>query len=154
MTDYPIVPLGELASPTAGSIAIGPFGSRMKADVYVTSGVPVVRGTNISSGKSLKGEWVYVTSEFADAMPNCITRPGDLVFPRRGSIGEVTLVGSEHPRMVLSSSMMKFRPNSSIADAEFLYYFLRSDAGRAEIMRFASQVGTPGIGQPLTSLRM
>lgn len=48
---------------------------------------------------------------------------------------------------------MKFRPNPTQADSTFLYYFFRSVAGRHEIMRFASQVGTPGIGQPLTSLR-
>ena len=38
----------ELKAPTNGAIAIGPFGSRMKSDCYVPTGVPVIRGTNIS----------------------------------------------------------------------------------------------------------
>ncbi|MEM9355843.1 MAG: restriction endonuclease subunit S [Pseudomonadota bacterium] len=153
MTDYPIVSLGELASPESGSIAIGPFGSRMKSDTYTSQGVPVVRGANISSGRSLIGTWVFVSEEFAQGIPNCIARTGDLVLPHRGSIGEVAIIGPELPKVVLSSSMMKFRPDAQRADSTYVYYCLKSDAGRNEIMRFASQVGTPGIGQPLTSLR-
>ncbi|RVB77205.1 restriction endonuclease subunit S [Mesorhizobium sp. M6A.T.Cr.TU.014.01.1.1] len=125
----------------------------MKADVYVPEGVPVIRGTNIGQHRTLKGDWVFVTDRFADGIENCVVKPGDLIFPHRGAIGEVALIEQHHGRMVLSTSMMKFRPNPQKASSEFLYYFFRSDAGRNEILRFGSQVGTPGIGQPLTSLR-
>ena len=54
---------------------------------------------------------------------------------------------------MLSTSLMKFRPDPNKVSALFLFYFFRSNTGRAEIMRFSSQVGTPGIGQPLASLR-
>ncbi|MHB1350996.1 MAG: restriction endonuclease subunit S [Desulfobulbaceae bacterium] len=145
--------LGDIASTDDGAIAIGPFGSRMKADVYVPEGVPVIRGTNISKGKALKGDWVYVPDDFANKLPNCLVKAGDLVFPHRGSIGEVALIEPEFGKMILSSSMMKFRPNPQLADSRFLYYFFRSPIGRTEILKFSSQVGTPGIGQPLTSLR-
>ncbi|TIS65602.1 restriction endonuclease subunit S [Mesorhizobium sp.] len=153
MAEYPVRQLFELASDEPGAIAIGPFGSRMKADMYVPQGVPVIRGTNIGQDRSLEGEWVFVTDSFADGIANCVVKPGDLVFPHRGSIGEVALIEERHGRMVLSTSMMKFRADPQKANSEFLYYFFRSTAGRDEIMRFGSQVGTPGIGQPLTSLR-
>ncbi|MGZ2378982.1 restriction endonuclease subunit S [Rhizobium brockwellii] len=153
MVELKFANLADLAAPRKSAIAIGPFGSRMKADVYVEVGVPVIRGTNIGNDRALKGDWVYVTDKFADGISNCVVEPGDLVFPHRGSIGEVALVEEHHGRMVLSSSMMKFSSDPTIADPTFLYYFFRSPAGRNEIMRFGSQVGTPGIGQPLASLR-
>lgn len=153
MTEFATIELGELAAPEKGSISIGPFGSRMKADVYTATGVPVIRGTNIGADKTLKGDWVFVPEEFADEIPNCIVQPGDLVFPHRGSIGEVALIPAGAERIVLSSSMMKFRVDRTKADPAFLYYYFKSKAGRAEILRFGSQVGTPGIGQPLTSLK-
>jgi type I restriction enzyme, S subunit len=153
MSEWMTVNLGSLADSTPGSIAIGPFGSRMKSDTYVSDGVPVIRGTNISSNRSWKGDWVFVPDEFAETMPNCIVREGDLVFPHRGSIGEVAIVPSDQPRYMLSTSLMKFRPDDKKASALFLYYFFRSNQGRSEILRFSSQVGTPGIGQPLSSLR-
>jgi len=153
MPDYSTVLLGDLAKPEKAAIAIGPFGSRMKADIYVPDGVPVIRGTNISSTRALKGDWVYVSEDFAATIPGCALKDGDLVFPHRGSIGEVALIDPAHAPMVLSSSMMKFRPDPGRLNSRFAYYFFKSKAGREEIMRFASQVGTPGIGQPLASLR-
>lgn len=153
MSDYPIALLGDLAKPERAAIAIGPFGSRMKANIYVPAGVPVIRGTNISSERSLKGDWVYVPEDFAATIPSCALQGGDLVFPHRGSIGEVALVEPSHAPMILSSSMMKFRPDPRRLDGRFAYYFFKSKVGREEILRFGSQVGTPGIGQPLTSLK-
>ncbi len=125
----------------------------MKSDVYVPSGVPIIRGTNISSSREMTGEWVYVSEAFADAMPRCVVSEGDLVFPHRGSIGEVALVPGDRDRYFLSTSCMKITVDRQKADPRFVAYYFKSDMGRAEIMRFASQVGTPGIGQPLTSLR-
>ena len=125
----------------------------MKADEYSTLGVPVIRGTNIGGSRELKGDWVFIPDAFADAMPRCVVRTGDLVFPHRGAIGEVALVPEDRDRYFMSTSFMKATLDLSKADPRFVMYYLKSTAGRAEIMRFASQVGTPGIGQPLTSLR-
>lgn len=41
----------------------------------------------------------------------------------------------------------------SKADPDYIYYFFKSAAGRHELLKNASQVGTPGIGQPLSTLR-
>ena len=152
-SEWPVVKLGEVSSDEPGSIAVGPFGSRMKSDVYTPSGVPVIRGTNISKDRAWRNEWVYVSDGFADGLPNCNVREGDLVFPHRGSIGEVAIIPGDRARYMLSTSLMKFRPDPEKISPLFLFYYFRSDTGRAEIMRFSSQVGTPGIGQPLTSLR-
>ena len=152
-SEWPIVKLEEVSSDQPGSIAIGPFGSRMKSDVYTPSGVPVIRGTNISTSRAWRNEWVYVSDDFADRLPNCNVREGDLVFPHRGSIGEVAIIPGDKARYMLSTSLMKFRPDPEKVSPLFLFYYFRSDTGRAEIMRYSSQVGTPGIGQPLSSLR-
>ncbi|MCW8057494.1 restriction endonuclease subunit S [Agrobacterium tumefaciens] len=151
--DWPYVPLGTLTAEHDGAVAIGPFGSSMKADEYSSVGVPVIRGTNIGGSRELKGDWVFIPDTFADAMPRCVVRSGDLVFPHRGAIGEVALVPGDRDRYFMSTSFMKATLDLLKADPRFVMYYLKSDAGRAEIMRFASQVGTPGIGQPLTSLR-
>jgi type I restriction enzyme, S subunit len=153
MVEWASIQLREIASPEEGSIAIGPFGSAMKADTYSEVGVPIIRGTNISSTRAWKGDWVFIPDAFADAMPRCVVKPDDIVFPHRGSIGEVAIVPPDRDRYFLSSSLMKVRIHQSKAVPLFVYYFFRSNAGRSEILRFASQVGTPGIGQPLSSLR-
>lgn len=75
------------------------------------------------------------------------------MFPHRGSIGEVGLVPDDFPRYVMSSSLMKLSCDREKADSAYVYYFFKSAAGRHELLKNASQVGTPGIGQPLTSLK-
>jgi len=151
--DFPQVTLGSLAADHEGAIAIGPFGSAMKAEVYVPDGVPVIRGTNITSTRALGGDWVFVSDRFADRMPRCIVRSGDIIFPHRGAVGEVAIVPDDGRRYFLSTSAMKITIDRREANPEFVYYYFQSSEGYNEIMRFASQVGTPGIGQPLTSLR-
>lgn len=149
-----LLPLGELAAKKSGAISIGPFGSAMKADTYTDSGVSVIRGTNISDTRAWKGDWVYIPDALADSLKRCRVFRDDLVMPHRGSIGEVAIVPDDDKRQYfISSSLMKITLDKEKIDPLFCYYFFRSSGGRAEMLRFSSSVGTPGIGQPLTSLR-
>jgi len=98
------------------AIAIGPFGSRMKADRYVPEGIPVIRGNNISDTRTLVGDLVFVSEETADELRSCNVFPGDLVFPHRGAIGQVGIVpDDERGRYVLSTSLMKLTCNQALA---------------------------------------
>jgi type I restriction enzyme S subunit len=146
-------PLEHLAGPERGSIAIGPFGSRMKADCYVEKGVALIRGTNLGHGKSLSGEFVFITSEKAAELGHANLKPTDLVFPHRGAIGEVGIVPDDGRRYALSTSLMKITLDPNRALPEFYYYYFKGTKGQAELLKNASQVGTPGISTPLKSLR-
>lgn len=151
---HPITTVERIASAEDGAIAIGPFGSAMKADLYVPSGVPVVRGTNIGPGRSITGDFVFIAEETAQRLKRSLLKPGDLFFPHRGAIGEVGIIRESWPTLpIMSSSLMRLRVDSRLADSEFVFWYFKSDAGRHEILQYASTVGTPGIGQPLTSLR-
>jgi type I restriction enzyme S subunit len=145
------VTIADIAAPDKRSIAIGPFGSSLKADLYVPSGVPVVRGQNIKDGGEIdESDLVFVEPETAARFPACLVNEGDLVFPHRGAIGRVGIVGKR--QMLLSSSMMKLTVDPLKVDSRFVFYYFRGP-GQHELLMRASTVGTPGIGQPLTSLR-
>ncbi|AOH35462.2 restriction endonuclease subunit S [Luteimonas sp. JM171] len=125
----------------------------MKADCYVAEGVAVIRGSNLGKGRLLSGDFVFITDEKAAELGNANLKPGDLVFPHRGAIGEVGIVPADGHRYALSTSLMKISLDESRVVPDFLYYFFTSASGRAELLRNASQVGTPGIATPLKSLR-
>ncbi len=152
-SEWPVVSIDDIKAARGGSIAIGPFGSRMKSDCYVSEGVRVVRGTNLTGGRSFSGDFVFITSEKAVELNSANLSPNDLVFPHRGAIGEVGLVPNDGEQYVLSSSLMKLSCDVDRAHPDFIYYYFKSEAGRFELLKNSSQVGTPGIGQPLTSLR-
>lgn len=144
----------EIKAPGDRTIAIGPFGSRMKADTYVAAGVPVIRGTNISDTRALVGDFVFVSDQTADELRACNVFPDDLVFPHRGAIGQVAIVpNGSASRYMLSTSLMKLTCDAQRVDPLFMFYFFRSPLGRHALLEHSSTVGTPGIGQPLTSLR-
>lgn len=150
--EVPTKSVASIKAPAKSSIAIGPFGSRMKSDCYVKNGIAVIRGTNISSGRQFANDFVYITKNKADKLKSSNVFKYDLVFPHRGAIGEVGIVLDEN-RYVISSSLMKLTCNEEIANPLYVYYFFKSKQGRHELLKNASQVGTPGIGQPLASLR-
>ncbi|MGZ8160230.1 MAG: restriction endonuclease subunit S, partial [Methylobacter sp.] len=152
-SEWILTSIDELKASTPGSIAIGPFGSRMKSDCYVPIGVRVVRGTNLMEGRKFSGEFVFITEDKAKELGSSNLQPNDIVFPHRGSIGEVGIVPDDGKHYVLSSSLMKLSCDTTKAAPLFIYYFFKSSLGRFELLKNASQVGTPGIGQPLTSLK-
>ena len=114
----------------------------------------MIRGNNISSGRGFDGEFAFVGQEKAKELQSSIVVADDLVFPHRGAIGTVGIVRhSATDKWILSTSLMKLTCDPTIACPDFIFYFFRSDLGRSALLRYASTVGTPGIGQPLTSLR-
>lgn len=150
-SSWPLVALGELASNEESAVAIGPFGSRMKAENYTDTGVSVVRGQNLTASGRIEGDFVFVTEEFASELGSASLRQNDIVLPHRGAIGRAALV--PEGKYLMSTSLMRIRLDEGLVLPKFALYCLLSAAGRAEILKFASTVGTPGIGQPLTSLR-
>jgi type I restriction enzyme, S subunit len=139
---------------TLGAIAVGdnglvdgPFGSNLPASAYTADGVPVIRGSNLSLGESRFNdrEFVYVSAETAARLRRSICRPGDIVFTKKGTIGQTGFVPlrGRFDRYLLSSNQMKLSVDPQKADALFVYYVVSSAEGRERIVRDASITGVP-----------
>ncbi|HLO43766.1 MAG TPA: restriction endonuclease subunit S [Leadbetterella sp.] len=160
-TDFGLIPIQwdlkkviEIKSNDRRAIAMGPFGSNIKAENFVDKGVPVIRGTNLNFPKFVGGNFVFLTEEKADELIGSVCKAGDLVFTHRGTIGQVGLIPSNHhSRYVISQSGMKLTVDSNIINNEFLFYFFKSEFGQYQILKYESQVGVPSISNPLTSLK-
>src|SRR5690606_30237764 len=144
----------EIKAADKRAIAMGPFGSNIKAENFVDKGVPVIRGTNFNYDKYVDGDFVFLTEEKADELIGSNCKAGDLVFTHRGTIGQVGLIPKgKYPRYVISQSGMKLSVNQNLMDEEFLFYFFKSEVGQNQILKYESQVGVPSISNPLTSLK-
>ncbi|MGH0029189.1 MAG: restriction endonuclease subunit S [Myxococcota bacterium] len=138
----------------ASRIAMGPFGSDIKTDNFVPSGVPVIRGHNLTRGRFRGEEFVFLTQEKADELSNANAFPGDLVFTHRGTLGQVGLIPpAPFERYVVSQSQMKLTCDPDSADALFIYYFFTSPIGQHALLMNTSQTGVPAISRPVTSLK-
>ncbi|MFA7257391.1 MAG: restriction endonuclease subunit S [Kiritimatiellales bacterium] len=152
--DWDLKKVADIKGADKRAIAMGPFGSNIKAENFVEYGVPVIRGTNLNYAKYVGGDFVYLTEEKADDLLGSNCKAGDLVFTHRGTIGQVGLIPSgKFPRYVISQSGMKLTVNPKLMDSDFLFYFFKSEFGQHQILKYESQVGVPSISNPLTSLK-
>ena len=143
--NVPTVPMAEIAAPKG--LVGGPFGSSLGSRDYVDDGVPVIRGTNLSVGKMVGGEFVYVSPEKADG--NLVRNqavPGDLVFTQRGTLGQVALVPDrEFDRYIVSQSQMRLRVEAAKACPEYVFYACSSAEFVKQILDNAIATGVPHI---------
>lgn len=111
------------------SIVSGPFGSNISSKFFVSQGVPIIRGNNLSLGTSgprfLDEDFIYLTEEKAEELKASEALPGDLIFTARGTIGQVGVIPlqSRFPKYILSANQLRFRPDPTLADVTFLYYW-------------------------------
>lgn len=147
--------IGSIVDPSKYSLAMGPFGSNIKTDNFVPSGIPIIRGGNISSGRFIESGFVYLTQEKADELISANAFPGDIIFTHRGTLGQVGIIpiNSKYPRYVVSQSQMKLRVDHTKADPNFVYYFFKSPEGQRKLLINTSTTGVPAISSPLSSLR-
>lgn len=144
----------DIKSNDKRAIAMGPFGSNIKAENFIEKGVPVIRGTNLNFDRYVGGDFVYLTEEKADELIGSNCKAGDIVFTHRGTIGQVAMIPNEKfKRYVISQSGMKLTVNPEMMNNIFLFYFFKSEYGQYQILKYEAQVGVPSISNPLTSLK-
>jgi len=154
MTDWPFVRLEEIAADERSSIS-KPYGSAIVREDYVSEGVPVVRGVNLSLGRFHDDGFVFISHDLADKMPGARLQSGDLVFTHRGSIGQVSMIprSPRFARYAVSTSQVKARLDSRKALPEFFYYWFQSPAGQQSIQQGISTVGVPGLARPVETIK-
>jgi type I restriction enzyme S subunit len=77
----------------------------------------------------------YVPNEVFPSIKNYIVDKGDLILSIVGSVGLVSLVNENLDRASLTENCVKIIPQKDILNNEFLYYFLTSNFGQAEIYK-------------------
>jgi type I restriction enzyme, S subunit len=143
-SDWKVLLISELADQGKKSTSSGPFGSNLVSRDYTESGVPVIRGGNMSSGRWVGGDFAWVSEEKADELSANLAFPGEIVFTQRGTLGQVCLIpDGQYDKYVLSQSQMKLRVNPSICDSLFMLYQFKSPEQQAYIDMNSIRVGVP-----------
>lgn len=150
MSDYPLVSLEALAVPSPNAMATGPFGSSIGAKTFRTSGIPVIRGSNLSAdvGNRLIDEnLVFIDEELAKQFKRSQVFANDLIFTCWGTINQVGIIDSrsKYSRYVISNKQMKFAPNMDLVLPLYLYYWFSSPAGQADIISGGIGSSVPGF---------
>lgn len=123
----------------------GPFGSSLVNADYTDDGVPVIRGTNMSAGRFIGGEFAFVSPEkFARDLIRNSAVPRDIIYTQRGTLGQVALVpNGVAETFVVSQSQMRLRVDPQRAIPEFVYYASTTNEFLKQIDDRAISTGVP-----------
>ena len=129
MGEWTSFTLEELGAKQKSAFATGPFGSAVSSKNFVSSGIPMLRGSNLSEDIGTRldhQDLVFIGDSVATKYDRSIAHPGDLIFTCWGTVGQIGLVesGSSYESYLVSNKQMKMTPDPSICHSLFLYYYL------------------------------
>lgn len=121
--------LADICLQEKGAIISGPFGSNISSKYFVSKGVPVIRGNNLSLNldKFYDDGFVFVTEQKAEEL-NCYAVEGDLLFTAAGTIGQVGILQAplKYKQYVISNKQMRARIDTSKVGLLYAYYWYSS----------------------------
>ena len=144
-----VISLGEMC----GRVAMGPFGSDIKTDNFIDSGVPVIRGGNLTRRFVDEG-FAFVSEAKADELRNANAFPGDSVITHRGTLGQVGFIPLRSRLSacgVQSQMLLSVNLSSQLHGSFTIPSF--AGIGQHALLANTSQTGVPAIARPTTSLR-
>ena len=102
MSKWPTTKISDICT----RIAMGPFGSNIKVDNFVPSGVPVLNGANLAGFKLKEDSFNYVTENKAEELKNSLAYRGDIVVTHRGTLGQIVYIpyNSRFDKYLISQS--------------------------------------------------
>jgi type I restriction enzyme, S subunit len=123
------VKLMDLAAPGRAIIS-GPFGSNIGKRFFVNSGVPIIRGNNLTKGKRkfVDAGFVFVSRDKAEEL-NTFAVQGDIIYTAAGTIGQVGIIPSNanYGEYVISNKQIRVRLDPQKILSSYAYAILSSD---------------------------
>ncbi len=150
MNSRPLVTIADLAAPTSNALATGPFGSSIGTKTFRASGVPVIRGSNLSTDvgtRLVDDDLVFIDPELAEQFKRSQVIEGDLIFTCWGTINQVGLIdrSARYHRYVISNKQMKLTVDPEKASSIFLYYWFSGPDGQTQILSGGIGSSVPGF---------
>lgn len=149
-SEWQDVSVEELADSHPHALSTGPFGSAISAKYFVDYGVPVIRGSNLSTDVAVRlvdEGLVYLSAAKASEFQRSVARRGDLVFTCWGTINQVGLIDerARYDWYIISNKQMKLTVDRTKVDSMFLYYLFSGPEKQAEILDNGIGSSVPGF---------
>lgn len=157
-TEVGVIPEDWEAAPVAtliDEISMGPFGSDITVSNFVSEGVPVLNGANVSSLRLIDSFQNFVTPGKAISLKKAVARRSDVVITHRGTIGQVSYIPerSMFDRYVISQSQFRVRFNKTLVSPEWIARYFLSAEGSSRLLEKKGHTGVPALSQPTSSFR-
>jgi type I restriction enzyme S subunit len=139
--------LEGIAAPVPNAIVDGPFGSSLKLEDYVQSGVPVLQGKNITADAFRWIDVRFISDRKAEELARSSVRLGDILIVKIGSIGYSAIVDDLNgfDRAIIPANLAKLTPDRTRIEDRYLIRWLTSPAAKEYLVRSASKTAQPAL---------
>lgn len=136
-------------------ISMGPFGSDITVSNFVSSGIPVLNGYNVSRIQLIDKFQNFVTPKKAKELKKAVAHRRDIIVTHRGTIGQVSYIpdDSAYPVYVISQSQFRVHFNDKKVNPYFLVSYFLSPIGQGYLLETKGHTGVPALAQPTTNFR-
>ena len=102
-------------------VKCGPFGSALKREEFVDSGIPVWNMDNIKNYHFKKDSSLYITDDKYQNLKSYSVKNGDIIISRAGTVGKMCVVETSFPKSIISTNLIKISLDSNSINT---YYFI------------------------------
>jgi hypothetical protein len=121
-------------------VVSGPFGSSLRSESYLASGIPFIRISDLKDFLIDDNKLTYISEEDHARLSSSRLQVGDLVLSKVGNIGVVSIVTDQIGECNISENNIgiRFPEWCSIEEKRFILTFLNSKPGQTQILRAIS----------------
>jgi len=139
----------------AEKVGMGPFGSSIKVETFVSEGMPIISGQHLQKFILDDTTFNFITPSHAEKLKNSLVYRGDVIFTHAGNIGQAAFIpeNSQYEQYILSQRQFFLRPDQKEICPSYLALFFTSPEGKDLLLANTSSSGVPSIARPVTYLR-
>lgn len=139
-------PLEDLAT-----VQIGPFGSLLHKDDYISDGVALINPMHIVGGRLNPDPTFSVSTDKASELSRYRLHTGDLVLGRRGEMGRCGEALPEHAGLICGTGSVIVRPLPARARSRFLHAVLTQPRMKAHLERESLGATLPNLNSAIVN---
>tara|TARA_R110001583_G_scaffold97096_1_gene241839 strand:- start:4206 stop:5387 length:1182 start_codon:yes stop_codon:yes gene_type:complete len=108
-------------------IQIGPFGTQLHKEDYITDGVPLINPSHIINSNIVPKRNLTVRADKCNDLPQYKLELDDIILGRRGEMGRAAIVSEKEIGWLCGTGSLFIRTTQKGAFAFYLHKFLTSD---------------------------
>ncbi|MEO1418494.1 MAG: restriction endonuclease subunit S [Bacteroidota bacterium] len=129
-------------------VKIGPFGSLLKKDEYITDGIPIVNPSHIENNKIVVDKKFTVSIEKSKALSAYKLMVHDIILGRRGEIGRCAIIDEKSEGFLCGTGSLFIRQSKKIIPS-YLEFFIKSKRIRGVLESVAKGVTMKNINSKM-----
>ena len=122
-------------------VKCGPFGSALKKEEYVKSGIPVLIMDNILDYEFSLSKCLFITQSKFEEIKSYKVNNGDIIISRAGTVGKMCVVEGLEINSIISTNLIKISLDENKINPYYFVFLMKVFAKKIGRLRTGSENG-------------